>query len=123
MTARFVAMIVAAAGCRTHAPISPALEPGPANQLSTLPAGPATAVARLAPNVPTAVIAGPFLVTAINPGGNLELAIAPDARCDAPGLVWFGYSGAGTAIGTGQVLCARSSAGTPRTQAFSGHSP
>jgi hypothetical protein len=122
---RALVLVFAVAACRPATPKAPAPEPepGPANQLSGLPVGPATAVARLAPNVATAVVAGPFLITAINPGGSLELAVRHDARCDDPDVVWFEYSGAGTAVGAGQVLCARSSASKTRTQAFSGRSP
>jgi hypothetical protein len=84
-----------------------------------LPLGPATAVITLELQVPTAVLHGPFLVTTINPGRDLVLAVASRA-CDEPGLVWFDYSGGGVAAGAGQILCARSLRGDPQAQAFSG---
>ncbi|MBS1117930.1 MAG: hypothetical protein H6Q90_158 [Deltaproteobacteria bacterium] len=117
-----VAAVLALAACKTTAPTkltSPV--PDPDNQVTALPAGPATAVVRLAPAVPTAVLAGPFEAFSINPGGNLALAIAPAAKCDDPDLRWFGYSGGGVAVGIGQFLCARSDASELRTHAFSGH--
>jgi hypothetical protein len=113
---------LALAACHSTAAVAPAspAPAAPANQITALPAGPATAVVQLAPGVPTAVLAGPFEVISVNPGGDLELAVAPTASCADPQLAWFGYSGGGVAAGTGQVLCARSSGKQIRTQAFSG---
>jgi len=102
---------------------SPAVQ-GPAGppptDVQALPAGPATAVVVLQPGVPTPVLDGPFLVTAINPGSSMELAVAHSHACD--GAVWFAYSGGGVAVGKGQTLCARSGANGPRTNGFSGTS-
>ena len=86
-----------------------------------LPHGPATAVATLAPSVPTPVLDGPFLVTTVNPGSNMAMAIASSHRCDDPKLAWFGYGGGGVAVGKDQTLCVRSGASEPRTNGFSGH--
>lgn len=91
-----------------------------AHQIAMLSAGPGTVVVRLSPNQPLAVLAGPFEVRTINPGGNLSMAIAPDRRCDDSSLPWFSYSGGGVAVGTGQVLCVRSSAASAVTHGFSG---
>jgi hypothetical protein len=69
---------------------------------------------------PTAVLAGPFLVDAINPGGELELSIAKDSACTSRAL-WFQYSGGGVAVGAGEVLCARHYVnGEPVVEGFSG---
>jgi hypothetical protein len=91
-----------------------------AHQISTLAAGPGTVVVRLSPNQPIAILAGPFEVRTINPGGNLSMAIAPDRRCADPSLPWFSYSGGGVAVGAGQVLCVRSSSASAVTHGFSG---
>ena len=107
-------------GCAQRAPLSTPTTPHPAvDAIQALPNGPATAVVSLAPHVPTAVARGPFLVTTINPGGDLALGLATRA-CDEPGLLWFGYSGSGVAVGDGQILCARSGRSEPGVQAFSG---
>lgn len=113
------ALVLVACGART--PLSPPpLTARPAvDAIQALPDGPATAVVSLVPDVPTAVARGPFLITTINPGGDLTLGLATRA-CDEPGLLWFSYSGSGVAVGAGQILCARSAGGEPRVQAFSG---
>jgi len=85
-------------------------------QAATLPPGFGTVVATLAPNTPTPIVTGPMLISAINPGGSLTLAVG--ASCTGE-LVWFDYSGGGVAVGAGQVLCARSE-GRQRTHGFSG---
>jgi hypothetical protein len=104
-------------GARAAAPAAPAGPPP--TDVQPLPAGPATAVVVLAPGVPTPVLDGPFLVTTINPGSSMDLAVAKSHACD--GAVWFAYSGGGVAVGKGQTLCARSAADGPRTNGFSGH--
>ena len=116
-------VLLALAAC--HAPAAPATPGAPmppaTTEVAVLPPGPATAVATLAPAIATAVLDGPFFVTAINPGSKLDMAIAPSHRCDDPKLAWFGYSGGGVAVGKGQTLCVRSNASDPRTNGFSGH--
>jgi hypothetical protein len=116
-------VLVALAACHAPAvPAGPASPPPPVTtEVAVLRPGPATAVATLAPNVPTPVLDGPFLVTTVNPGSNMDMAIAPSHRCDDPKLAWFGYSGGGVAVGKGQTLCVRSGASEPRTNGFSGH--
>jgi hypothetical protein len=100
---------------------APATAAAPVTQRELPPAkpGPATHVVTLAPGSPTPIMRGPFEITTINPAGDLELGLAASPSCD--GVVWFQYSGGGAAVGDGQVLCARSSAGEPVTQGFSGH--
>jgi len=114
--------LLALAACRAHAPAPPASSAGPPPAVTTvavtLPAGPGTAVVTLAPDSVTPVVTGPMLITAINPGGNLSLAVA--ASCTGE-LVWFEYSGGGVAVGRGQVLCARTH--SQRTHGFSGEVP
>ena len=113
-----LALVLAA--CAHPAPRSSAPTTRPAVEaIQALPDGPATAVVALDPDVPTAVARGPFLITTINPGGDLALGLATRA-CDEPGLLWFGYSGSGVAVGAGQMLCARSGRGERQVQAFSG---
>ncbi len=90
--------------------------PGPAR---TFGAGPASAVVLLAPGVPTAILVGPFQVTAINPGSELDLSIVSGSACAGRAL-WFAYSGGGVAVADGEVLCARSHAGAIQVDAFSG---
>ena len=80
--------------------------------------GPATHVVTLAPGSPTPILRGPFEITAINPGGGLDLGIAKGESCE--GVVWFLYSGGGAAVGEGEILCARSGRTEPVTQGFSG---
>jgi hypothetical protein len=82
------------------------------------PPGPGTAVVTLPAHVATAVVDGPFSISTINPGGSLELAVAPTHDCTTA-LTWFSYSGGGVAVNKGQTLCARSSSTT--TNGFSGH--
>lgn len=115
------ALLVVLAAC--HAPSAPAVKSPvgpPPTDVQALPAGPATAVVVLQPGVATPVLDGPFLVTTINPGSSMELAVARSHACD--GAVWFAYSGGGVAVGKGQTLCARSGADGPRTNGFSGTS-
>jgi len=76
----------------------------------------------LAPNVATPVVAGPFSIRSVNPSGDLEMALSMTKRCTGE-LLWFGYSGAGVAVGANQTLCVRSGASGARTQAFSGEVP
>lgn len=114
--------LVGCARTRQLAPVEPAAgAAASANLIQPLPAGPATAVVELAPGTPSAVLAGPFEVYTINPGGDLAFAIAPTTDCAAAGLRWFSYSGSGVAVGTGQTLCARTS--SRGTHGFSGRSP
>jgi hypothetical protein len=79
-----------------------------------------TIVATLAPDVPTAIVDGPFTISAVNPGRDLALAIAADRACTAASLVWFAYSGGGIVVGPGQTLCVRDVDRAPATQGFSG---
>ena len=112
-------LLLALAGCPSAArsPANPS-SPRPATtQAVTLPPGPGTAVATLAPGAATPVVTGPMLITAINPGGSLSLAVAE--RCDGD-VTWFSYSGGGLAVGAGQVLCARNDGPSQRTHGFSG---
>lgn len=78
----------------------------------------ATHVVALAASAATPIVAGPFAVTAINPGSDLELSLVPGATC-RDDAAWFSYSGGGVAVGPGETLCARTD--KPRTHAFSGH--
>ena len=119
---KIAALAVALAACSPSAwtptplPTAPTPSPPPA----TFGAGPATAVVILPSRTPTAVLAGPFLVTAINPGGQLELSIAKDSACTDRAL-WFEYSGGGVAVAAGEVLCARHYVnGVPVVEGFSG---
>lgn len=82
-----------------------------------------TAVVVLPPGAPTAILDGPLLVTTINPGSSMELAIASTGDCTASSLLWFSYSGSGVAVGVNETLCARSAADGPATNAFSGYDP
>jgi len=82
-----------------------------------------TVVIAISPGVATPVVAGPFVVTSINPGGDLELAISADTRCADVGTGWFEYSGGGAKVGSNQMLCARSKAAAVRNHGFSGHRP
>jgi hypothetical protein len=93
----------------------------PVTQRALPPArtGPATHVVTLAPGSPTPIVRGPFEVTTINPGGGLELGISTSETCD--NAAWFAYSGGGSAVGEGEILCARSSRDAPVTHGFSGH--
>lgn len=112
-------MLVAAchhAGAPAPAPVAAAVTAEPQH----VGPGPGTAVVTLAPGAATPVAEGPFLIEAINPGGSLDLAVAPSHDCGDPKLAWFSYSGGGTAVGSGQTLCARSQAGGLRTHGFSG---
>jgi hypothetical protein len=68
---------------------------------------------------PRAIVSGPFAVTAINPGSDLELALVMRGSDCATATVWFAYSGGGVTVGAGETLCARTD--KPRTHAFSGH--
>ena len=109
-------------GCAHHvAPTAPS-EPPRGTPVARAP-GVGTAVVVLAPNTPTAVLEGPFLVTTINPGSSMELAIAPSKDCTATSLLWFSYSGNGVAVGANETLCVRSAADGPRTNGFSGYDP
>jgi len=78
----------------------------------------ATEVVTFAPEEASEVLRGPFLVTTINPGSDLRLAVAK-TTCD--GATWFAYSGGGVAVGDGELLCAWSLARQPAIHAFSGH--
>ena len=113
----FIALVACKHGGGGAAAPSPA--PVTQRELPPAKAGPATHVVTLAPGSPTPIMRGPFEITTINPAGDLELGIATSTSCD--GVVWFSYSGGGAAVGDGEVLCARSSAGEPVTQGFSGH--
>lgn len=79
---------------------------------------PATHVVALTAGAAAPIVAGPFAVTAINPGSDLELSLVPGATC-RDDATWFAYSGGGVAVGPGETLCARTD--KPRTHAFSGH--
>jgi len=119
---RALALVVALAAChapatRTEAPRAPTGTPVPRAP------GVGTAVVVLPPGTPIAVLEGPFLVTTINPGSSMELAIALDRDCAAASLLWFSYSGSGVAVGAGETLCVRSAAEGPRTNGFSGYDP
>ena len=106
--------------CAHRTPVSEFTTARPTvDAIQELTSGPASAVVTLAPEVPTAVARGPFLISTINPGGNLVLGLAVHG-CDEPGLLWFEYSGGGLAVGAGQILCARSGRNQPRVHAFSG---
>lgn len=122
---RRAALLVVLAACKSGGGAAgPAAPVGPSpTEVAPLTPGAATAVVVLHPHVPTPVLDGPFLVTTINPGSSMDLALAPNHHCDDPKIVWFGYSGGGVAAGTGQTLCARSDAGVPRTNGFSGYDP
>jgi len=112
--------LLALAACASRAPAPPPVtgpSPPVTTQAVTLPPGPGTAVATLAPGAATPVVTGPMVIIAINPGGNLSLAVA--ASCTGE-LTWFSYSGGGVAVGAGQVLCARNEAPRERTHGFSG---
>jgi hypothetical protein len=124
--ARAVAPAFALAACTPARPVASSAAahdvPRAANDtLLPLPPGPASAVVTLEHEVPTAIVRGPFMVTSINPGSDLYLALAA-RTCGDPGLVWFGYSGGGVGVSAGQILCARSVRGAPHPQAFSGRS-
>ena len=104
---RRAALAALLAAC-THAAAAPATHvPTPATHVLALAAGAATPI-----------VAGPFTVTAINPGSDLELSLVPGATC-RDDAAWFAYSGGGVAVGPGETLCARTD--KPRTHAFSGH--
>jgi hypothetical protein len=111
--------------CKSGGGSAPAAAPvGPSpTEIPVRPPGPATVVVVLQPRVPTPVLDGPFLVTTINPGSSMEMAIAPSHRCDDPALMWFAYSGGGVAVAAAQTLCVRTEADGPRTNGFSGYDP
>ena len=80
--------------------------------VATLPAGTSAAIAQ-----------GPFAISAINPGRELELAIGTTGAAGGPcsgELAWFAYSGGGVTVGAGQTLCARNVAHDTATHGFSG---
>jgi hypothetical protein len=104
------------AGTPATAPVGPSPTDVPAR-----PPGPATVVITLQAHVATPVLDGPFLITTINPGSSMEMAIATSHHCDEPALVWFGYSGGGVAVARAQTLCVRTDAA--RTNGFSGYDP
>jgi hypothetical protein len=70
--------------------------------------GPATFVVTLEQEVATPVLRGPFMVTSINPGTQLELGLVAGESCEQV-QAWFDYSGGGVGVAAGQVLCVRSS--------------
>ncbi len=117
MSRAALAAAVLLAAC--PAPAAAPVAPGAAPAASVAPTY-ATKVVALEPDAPTAIVAGPFAVTAINPGSDLALALVPGTACTAD-ATWFGYSGGGVAVGRGETLCARSSAGATKVNAFSGH--
>jgi hypothetical protein len=88
--------IVAACGARPMA--STAAPVGVNTQLGS--GGLGTIVVTLAPDAPTAVVDGPFAVSAINPGRALALALGSNGACGGE-LAWFEYSGGGGAVGAG----------------------
>lgn len=92
----------------------------PTTQRALPPAkpGPATHVVTLAPGAPTPILRGPFEITTINPGGDLDLGVSSSEACE--GVVWFAYSGGGAAVGEGEILCARSGRSAPIVHGFSG---
>jgi len=118
-----LAALALLACCKSGGTVPPPAGPvGPSpTEIPSRPPGPATVVVALRAHVATPVLDGPFLVTTINPGSSMEMAIATDHHCDASGLVWFGYSGGGVAVAAGQTLCVRTSAA--RTNGFSGYDP
>lgn len=121
---RACALVVVAACHPAAAPAAASAGPAqaaPPTAVAPLAPGPGTAVVTLAPDVPTPVLDGPFLVTTINPGSSMDLAVASSHDCGDAKLAWFAYSGGGVAVGRGQTLCARSQARGPRTNGFSGH--
>jgi hypothetical protein len=75
-----------------------------------------TIVVTLAPNMPTAIVDGPFAISSINPGRELMVKIGACSSAAA----WFSYSGGGIVIGAGQSLCVRSVDSAPATHGFSG---
>jgi len=118
-TLAFLALV----GCAHAAPVSVRdSSPQPGTPVPRA-AGVGTAVVVLRPGQPVAVLEGPFLVTTINPGSSMELAIAPSKDCAATSLLWFSYSGSGVAVGANETLCVRSAADGPRTNGFSGYDP
>jgi hypothetical protein len=115
--------LVAMGACATK-PLPPmhAYEQTPGVNVAIVGPGPGTAVVTFSYGSATKVLDGPFIVTAINPGSHLELAVAVTTGCDDPRLAWVGYSGGGFAVAKGQALCARSVSGDATvTQGFSGH--
>ncbi len=110
------------AACKSAAPAPVATPSGPSpTEVAPRAPGPATVVVALQPHVATPVLEGPFLVTTINPGSSMEMAVAPDHHCDAPALAWFAYSGGGVAVSRAQTLCVRTD--VARTNGFSGYDP
>jgi hypothetical protein len=119
---RAAALVVLAACAPKPLPPLPPYTQTPGVNLAIVGPGPGTAVVTFSYGSATKVLDGPFIVTAINPGSHLELAVAVTTGCDDPRLAWVGYSGGGFAVAKGQALCARSVSGdTAVTQAFSGH--
>jgi len=114
-------VIVVAACARGAGPTAPTTQPQGTPVVRA--AGVGTAVVVLVPGAPTAVLDGPFLVTTINPGSSMELAIAPSKDCASSSLLWFTYSGNGVGVGAHETLCVRSAADSPRTNGFSGYDP
>jgi hypothetical protein len=132
ITASALVWLGAATGCTSAAPTSvDAPTATRAAPVPTAPAGPAhpgescavgcTVVVSVPRAVATPIVSGPFAITAINPGGDLELALSADGACRTVGAGWFAYSGGGVSVGSDQTLCVRSSAHAPRTHGFSGH--
>jgi hypothetical protein len=119
---RAVALVVLAACAKKPLPPLPPYTQQPGVNLAILGSGAGTAIVTFSYGGPTKVLDGPFVVTAINPGTHLQLAIAVAVGCDDPRLAWVGYSGGGFAVAKGQALCAASVSGDVTvTQAFSGH--
>ena len=121
MKAAAIALVLAA--CLPERPAQTLPPPDVAASASapatTFGPGPNSAVVALAPGTPTAILVGPFRVTAVNPGTAIELSLVTGGACTSRAL-WFEYSGGGLAIGAGQVLCARNLMPTTVVHAFSG---
>jgi hypothetical protein len=114
--------IIAACGGVSSPPVA---SPGAPIGVNARPAsgGLGTIVATLPAGTSAAIVQGPFAISAINPGHELELAIgttgAAGGACSGA-LAWFEYSGGGVTVGAGQTLCARNVAHETATHGFSG---
>jgi hypothetical protein len=97
----------------------PSPSPAPVAPVAAAAPNPIARVVTLEPDARTAIIAGPLMLSSINPGSDLELALVPGDTCGGD-ETWFAYSGSGVAVPSGQILCARSRAAQRVTHAFSG---
>jgi hypothetical protein len=125
MRTRYLPILVLLAACTpTYATRPPVAPERVTHRTPDAPTAATTIVVSLRADEVTAILHGPFAVTAINPGYSLYLGLAASADCaTVPRDGWFLYSGGGVVVGADQVLCARFQQNDDITMAFSGVVP